>query len=171
MKAKLLQSQSPSLVHDREHFTSVDSRADLIENSVVFVHGLQGNRITSWSKSKPAPNREPVEENGELHNPRFRLMTKWFGSKKKPQAKDDINVLWPKDLLPQKIRNIRILTYGYDSQLTQCYKSVNKNGIYQYAENLLHALTREPVKVRSFTSLALATVLLTRIHRSDRVLS
>lgn len=154
MKAKLLQSQSPSLVHDREHFTSVDSRADPIENSVVFVHGLQGNRITSWSKSKPAPDREPVEGNGDPHDPGYWLTTKWFNSKKRPRPEDDIDVLWPKDLLPQKIKNIRILTYGYDSQLTRLYKNVNKNGIYQHAENLVHALARERLEVDSFASLA-----------------
>lgn len=56
------------------------------------------------------------------------------------------NVFWPRDLLPGKVPDIRILTYGYDSNVVN---GKNKNGIYQHAENMLSALQRIRLDVRS----------------------
>lgn len=50
-------------------------------------------------------------------------------------------MFWPRDLLPQKVKNIRILSYGYDSKIGFIH-GTNKNGIYQHAENMLSALER-----------------------------
>ncbi|KAF8538874.1 hypothetical protein BDD12DRAFT_739548, partial [Trichophaea hybrida] len=108
---------------------------------IVFVHGLRGNRIATWSTIKPTPESEPMEGDGSG----FWLTTLFNLTTPRPPTEREhvIDVLWPRDLLPQKIKNIRVLTYGYDSQLAGFYKSVNKNGIYQHAENLLQALSRE----------------------------
>lgn len=54
-------------------------------------------------------------------------------------------VFWPRDLLPVKVGDVRILTYGYDSKVIN---GRNKNGIYQHAENMLSALERIRFDVR-----------------------
>jgi len=83
-----------------------------------------------------------------------------FSSTKKPEIQGDVPttaeneedgpVLWPRDLLPQKINNIRVLTYGYESKVTGYAAQVNMNGIYRHAENLLSALERERSRVSWF---------------------
>lgn len=64
---------------------------------------------------------------------------------KQTNLEDGRSVLWPRDLLPAKVANIRILTYGYDSNVVL---GKNKNGIYQHAENMLSALERVRLDVR-----------------------
>jgi len=126
----------------------------MVDISVVFVHGLQGHRIGTWSK----PRTEPTSDDkklGLLDRVRHRV-----SFAKKPEIQGDVPttaeneeegpILWPRDLLPQKINNIRVLTYGYESKVTGYAAQVNTNGIYRHAENLLSALERERSIVSSF---------------------
>ncbi|OBT51772.1 hypothetical protein VE04_08326, partial [Pseudogymnoascus sp. 24MN13] len=65
-------------------FGSPDAKVD-----IVFVHGLNGNRVTTWTS-------EPTKRNS---NP----------------------VFWPKDLLPAKCKNARILSFGYNASIAHFY--------------------------------------------------
>ncbi|KAF2496698.1 hypothetical protein BU16DRAFT_560021 [Lophium mytilinum] len=53
-------------------------------------------------------------------------------------------VFWPKDLLPKVCNNARILTWGYDAQVTKGWWSAgaNKNTVYQHGESLVNDLPR-----------------------------
>lgn len=56
---------------------------------IVFVHGLNGNRVTTWTS-------DPSDEN-------------------------PISVFWPRDLLPSKCPNARILSFGYNASIAHFY--------------------------------------------------
>lgn len=112
----------------------------LINSSVVFIHGLGGGPEKTWTKelsSHPDPTR--------------RMAMLWAGMTKRRKVREQTNVnvgrsvCWPRDLLPLKVADIRILTYGYDSKLIN---GRNQNGIYQHAENVLSALDRIRCDVR-----------------------
>lgn len=58
------------------------------------------------------------------------------------------DVFWPRDLLPRECREARILTWGYNTDVTKGYEGTNKNNIFAHAKNLLAALKRERPKNR-----------------------
>ena len=71
--------------------------------SIVFIHGLTGDREKTWkTKSAAAP--------------------------------------WPQILLPARVPNARILTFGYDAYVTDWRGMVSKNRIGDHSMNLLTAI-------------------------------
>ncbi|KAG9518626.1 hypothetical protein KCU93_g8357, partial [Aureobasidium melanogenum] len=77
---------------DRESQTALD---------IVFVHGLRGHRINTWSSN---------------------------------------NTCWPRDLLPEDIKDARILTFGYDAQVAGFFSKASQASIFAHAEKLLDNL-------------------------------
>ncbi|KAG9695061.1 hypothetical protein KCU95_g5224, partial [Aureobasidium melanogenum] len=77
---------------DRESQTALD---------IVFVHGLRGHRINTWSSD---------------------------------------NICWPKDILPEDIKDSRILTFGYDAQVAGFLSTTSQASIFAHAEKLLDNL-------------------------------
>jgi protein SERAC1 len=74
-----------------------------LHSSIVFVHGLTGDREETWTaKTAVAP--------------------------------------WPQTLLPSKVPNARVLTFGYDAYVTDWRGVVSQNRIGNYSWNLLTAL-------------------------------
>jgi hypothetical protein len=55
-------------------------------------------------------------------------------------AREGRTVFWPKDLLPQSIRNVRIMTYGYEADPVAVWSHVN---IFQHSRDLLIALAAQ----------------------------
>ena len=104
-------------------------------SSVIFVHGLQGHPERTWTT-------------------RARLVTRMAGLKRKWPFRNDKEkvqsssplevetvgpVFWPKELLPDDLPNARILSYGYNSTVTNffSFESINQNSIYQHAKDML----------------------------------
>lgn len=71
--------------------------------SVVFVHGLTGDREKTW-KAKNAASP------------------------------------WPQTLLPTKVPQARVLTFGYDAKVADWRGMISENRIGNHAGNLLNAL-------------------------------
>jgi hypothetical protein len=89
------------------------------QRSIVFVHGLTGDREETWKADGAA---EP----------------------------------WPANLLPSKVANARILTFGYDAHVADWRGMVSKNRIGNHSMNLLTAIAthREDDNTVSFTASA-----------------
>jgi hypothetical protein len=98
--------------------------------SIVFVHGLQGHPEKTWTYFSP-----PVEKKRWL-----------FGKRKdvKPQESQDM-VFWPFDLLSKHpgLASARILTWGYDSQVSKFFNANNQQNISRHGNNLMVALQQE----------------------------
>ncbi|KAM0796938.1 hypothetical protein BDR22DRAFT_936967 [Usnea florida] len=99
--------------------TRLDNCTDdsTIVADVVFVHGLQGHPWKTWRYKEPRTSKMPTF------------------LKKVPQKR----VFWPRDLLADDVTNIRIFTYGYDSNLSH-YGSgpANQSNIHQHGLTLLN---------------------------------
>lgn len=78
-------------------------RLTVPQSSIVFVHGLTGDREKTWkAKNAIAP--------------------------------------WPQILLPPRVPNARILSFGYDAYVADWRGMVSKNRIGNHAMNLLTAV-------------------------------
>lgn len=55
------------------------------------------------------------------------------------------DVCWPRDLLPQTVKGVRILSWSYDSSIANIETFSSQNSIFAHAQNLLGDLanTRE----------------------------
>jgi hypothetical protein len=66
-----------------------------------------------------------------------------MGGRSDPTGLNQDGIFWPRDLLPERVNNIRILTYGYDSDPIRIWSSVDRVSIVQHARDLLIALCGE----------------------------
>jgi hypothetical protein len=49
-------------------------------------------------------------------------------------------VFWPRDLLKEDFPMARIMTFGYNTNITQGYEAANQGNIFSHARNLLYGL-------------------------------
>ena len=101
--------------------------------SIVLVHGLGGHPKDTWSTTA-AKGKEKI---GFFSRARSR------GSDTGSVDGDGGIMFWPSDLLPQTIKNARIMTYGYDSDPLVVWNAVNRTNIFHHAKDLLIALTAQ----------------------------
>ncbi|KFZ09362.1 hypothetical protein V502_08808 [Pseudogymnoascus sp. VKM F-4520 (FW-2644)] len=100
---------------------------------IVLVHGLGGHPIDTWTYTPPKLSAGGLRRTLGI-------------PKKQSEERDndgDRSIFWPAELLPQSVKNARILTYGYDSDPVHFLNSVNRSNIYQHATNLLQNLSDE----------------------------
>jgi hypothetical protein len=104
---------------------------DSAQADIVFVHGLQGHPRKTWAV------QQTIKKKG---------WRKLFGeskSKLDSGAESEKVEYWPEQLLPLDQKNIRLLTYGYDSKVTKGFAEPNsKNGIFEHGGSLLKAVGR-----------------------------
>ncbi|KAH8653107.1 WD40-repeat-containing domain protein [Tricladium varicosporioides] len=49
-------------------------------------------------------------------------------------------IFWPKDLLKEDVPEARIMTFGYNTKITQGYSAANQGNIFSHAKDLLYRL-------------------------------
>lgn len=109
---------------------------------VVFIHGLQGHPEKTWTYAGGVSNGESVPESNQVH-------TSCCTFKKKPPMKGgkrQINgsVFWPRDLLPKDRNDVRLMTYGYDSDVTKFFNgAANQTNISEHGRSLLNSLSSQ----------------------------
>jgi pimeloyl-ACP methyl ester carboxylesterase len=107
---------------------------------VVFVHGLQGHPHRTWRYKGPITKTTDVHE-----NPFPKIMG--FAGNKSRRPKDMTTtglVYWPLELLPDTHGDIRILTYGYDSNVSNWFTGpANKMTIAKHGHSLLSDLAQK----------------------------
>ena len=55
-------------------------------------------------------------------------------------------VFWPKDLLSRDVQNVRIIVFGYDSDVVKFFGQVSRNQIRDHARTLIADLRRRRKK-------------------------
>jgi hypothetical protein len=136
----------------------------LIEISVVFVHGLQGHPYKTWTSDPKsaqenprqalAPSKVLTTDRTQAFDP-LRLFSKRIRTESresiKKEALDNVNeernqeaeakdVFWPRDLLMDDFPAARIMTFGYNTNITQGYEPANQSNIFSHARDLLYGL-------------------------------
>ncbi len=102
---------------------------------------MTGGRRSTWTASSKSV------ENKSEERPR-----KKFGvfSRSKINVSEDTtsrhtikeSLCWPETLLPSIISNCRIMTWGYDADVTHFFKPASGSTTFQHAQNLLAELER-----------------------------
>ncbi|KAE8446919.1 hypothetical protein EG329_011550 [Mollisiaceae sp. DMI_Dod_QoI] len=118
---------------------------------ILFVHGLQGHPRNTWTwtaGSKKTQNLTFVESKPGKPKRGFWRKTKTEGSGSSNAVDDNTSeqsdIYWPYHLLPDDCPNARILTWGYDSDISKFFSgSANKNSIFSHSRDLLEDLSWE----------------------------
>jgi hypothetical protein len=70
---------------------------------LIFVHGLRGSRLKTWSSG---------------------------------------DIVWPRDLLKDDLKNARVITWGYDASVANALAFASKESVFGHADTLLNDLAR-----------------------------
>lgn len=159
---------SPSLLTQKRPRQSKIRSATLTtmalqNDSVVFIHGLQGHPRSTWTYSPSEANGSHTTSiSGEI---RKDVRTSSLGTKFKTFFRSsktsalhgkgdtascapatqglqvDRQCYWPHQLFPTDFPKCRVMTYGYDSQVTHWFSGPAMSlDIYSYGESLLNGL-------------------------------
>ena len=107
MTTRLKQLMRQSTYEKRSLYSVLSSPQAHDKSSVVFLHGLGGNRYRTWTH--------------------------------KTKLKE---CFWPRDLLSkeQDMKNVRVITYGYDADIASWNRLVSQGDILQLGDRLLQDL-------------------------------
>ncbi|KAF7507851.1 hypothetical protein GJ744_010015 [Endocarpon pusillum] len=118
---------------------------------LVFVHGLQGHPRETWECVSGSNAEQMLTSGGPGLAKRG-----WFSRSRNSSPgvhtggvsssqgdSSDKTVFWPLDLLPTDCTDARILTFGYDSQVTKGYAAADKSSIFSHGRDFLIELGRD----------------------------
>ncbi|KAL8749028.1 MAG: hypothetical protein Q9199_007940 [Rusavskia elegans] len=113
---------------------------------IVFVHGLFGHPYHTWtsnpskSRSKSPGHRSTVPffppTSASSSRSSLRSQKEKIQEVAKTTDTAELTVLWPRDLLPNVVPDVRILTWGYDADIDG-FGSASQSTIHQHAGSLL----------------------------------
>ncbi|KAF2275977.1 uncharacterized protein EI97DRAFT_419713 [Westerdykella ornata] len=153
---------------------------------VVFVHGLQGHPRKTWcsdptpqGKQKDRLSQSDVPQRGKLRVPSpFRFLRhRRKGSDRDEEDNDKAGqgegVFWPEDLLKADCPRARIMTFGYNTHITQGFHAANQNNLFAHARDLLYALEgkrrQSPNRALIFLAHSLGGILVKEVLRRSEV--
>ncbi|KAK1757174.1 hypothetical protein QBC47DRAFT_175972 [Echria macrotheca] len=122
---------------------------------IILVHGLQGHATRTWTKkAKSRPFLQAFlvsrQNSAAKANDSHSIDTgpadeASMVTSTATDDNEDVDFFWPKDLLPQKCPEARILTWGYDTKVSKFGRgATNKNTVFSHAKDLLYELSRLP---------------------------
>jgi hypothetical protein len=118
-------------------------------SSIVFVHGLQGHPKKTWTSKSIASkgsNSTKIEHKTPSKGLKFWSKTRLSSTstRKSTNGLEEHITFWPYHLLHNDCKNVRILTWGYNSNISEFFSgSTNKGNILSYSRDLLGDLTGE----------------------------
>ncbi|ETS81125.1 hypothetical protein PFICI_06127 [Pestalotiopsis fici W106-1] len=127
---------------------------------IVFVHGLQGHPQNTWTwkpkdtSNKPESSRRhpKVDKKGRRSILRSVFSRSGRASSSRPNSPstdgdtdehgpdEDPAVYWPRDLLAADFPTARVMTFGYNTIVTEGYRAANQASLFAHARDLLYAL-------------------------------
>ena len=130
-------------------------------HSVVFVHGLFGDRQETWTKELGRQERILDPDLDFSSQPRRYSLRKLFSRNKDVIRRDHgtssrggitnesiqqstsspFEIFWPRDLLPRRFPHFRIFTWGYDVDIDHAFSGASTATVFQHAANLLSDLS------------------------------
>ncbi|KAF8536553.1 hypothetical protein BDD12DRAFT_795951 [Trichophaea hybrida] len=124
--------------------------------NIILLHGLRGDPTSTWEKviqqkSTRGPLLQTIPgESSDHAGGRSRKGT--CNRNRSPTT----TVLWPRDHLPETIPNVRVLTYGYNTDVMKgLFEEESQNNILQHAHDLLHSLLNEQTSIHQRTKCVL----------------
>jgi hypothetical protein len=122
----------------------------------VFVHGFTGHPERTWTHKKGDSNYSHQCDDDSLR-PSKRQKTNFFSKPRDSGGHSHDQIYWPRDLLPTTIPTARVLTYGYDTNVSHILAAPrNKSTVYDMAWDFLVELEakRQPESSRPILFMA-----------------
>lgn len=158
----------------------------LSRGSIVFVHGLQGHPRESWSCRSSSPEPPIAAPRTDSPPPSKKRRLEWnqwgFFQKENLNKSNTVGengsraqsmVYWPKDFLASDFPNARIMTWGYNTNITRSYRAANQGNIFAHARNLLYDLDlkrrRSPDRDLVFIAHSLGGIIVKEVLRRSEV--
>ena len=128
----------------------------LFHHSLVFVHGLGGHPKRTWSTERYEPKASAERDNStsKFKSNLRRLLplnkkeevteAVSVAAKTPPPSRGsgssiDAEVFWPRDLLPNDVKDVRIMTFGYYSNSA----GSSQDNLYTLSKSLLGKIANE----------------------------
>lgn len=104
---------------------------------------MGGHPQTTWTYTGDIIVREPISEPSRAEAAGSQFTTKLpAGEQKRVKG----SIFWPAELLPYDLKDVRIMTYGYDSQVTKFFSGpANQMNISEHGRSFLNSLSSERV--------------------------
>ena len=130
ISAPSIVAEGTSRIHDQG--ISVIHEGDAAVADIIFIHGLQGHPERTWRYGPmPSQKRMPSKVSGFFHSKSKALAT---------STSTKGGCFWP-ELLANRFKDTRIVTYGYDSRITNFFGgTANQTDIIGHGRSLLNAL-------------------------------
>jgi len=137
-------------VHVREYgFTIIHDGGFNPDFDIVFIHSIQGHPLKTWTydlKETGTPKRKGFLGLGKS---RARTPSRDLSVGDPGRSQDVPAGFWPATLLVKDFPNARILTYGYDSQVSNFFgHGANQNNIIEIANGFLNDLAGQRLDTR-----------------------
>lgn len=100
---------------------------------VVFVHGVRGHARRTWTANRTSELTRGKKRT--LHR-LSKLLNRSSKSQSSQQAQQ-ASVFWPVDLLAEDVHNLRIITYGYDADISKFLYRTSDRSIFSIAQDLV----------------------------------
>lgn len=91
-----------------------------------------GNPRNTWTDIPP-PSTESEHARSIWHRITRKKSPRWEESQPQP-------VFWPKEFLPRDVPCARVITYGYEAEIVDLFKSVSQNSLYAISRDILNDL-------------------------------
>lgn len=142
-------TMGPSNVRDLG-FTTLHEGGLSPQLDIAFIHGIQGHPRSTWSHSMTVP-KAPKTKSSFPRIGRSRSKTPLGATEVFNQTSplDPLSGLWPAKILSLDFPDARILTYGYDSRVSNFFGgAASQNDIVTIARGFLNDLAAERVAAR-----------------------
>lgn len=141
---------APKPIHVREHGLSVIYDGGVSPDfDIVFIHGVQGHPIKTWTYDSTQTNTPKRKGFLGLGKSRSRTPSRQRSGTGREDLQNVPTGMWPANQLSKDFPNARILTYGYDSQVSNFFGGgVNQNNMITIANGFLNDLAAERADTR-----------------------
>lgn len=116
---------------------------------IIFVHGLKGNPLDTWMYGK-LPGVSTADDSKQQKKQKASWRNLFSGKKNEVEHEGKVSYCyWPSDLVPNNFKNVRVMTYGYDSHPTNWYASkTTQMTMTQHVHQLRNNVDRERAHCR-----------------------
>ncbi|KAK5025638.1 hypothetical protein LTS07_007842 [Exophiala sideris] len=137
----------PKLIHVTERgFTIIHDGGSRPDFDIVFIHGIQGHPLRTWTHDLTQTDAPKSRRFLGLGKSRSGTLSRDRSRSGQGRHQDFHAGFWPAHLLKKDFPNARILTYGYDSKVSNFFGGgANQNDIVTIANGFLNDLAAQRV--------------------------
>jgi hypothetical protein len=100
---------------------------------VVFIHGIRGDARRTWTSTQ----RSKAEKPQKLARRGFSKLKSLAGGSSSATADPATSVFWPGDFLLKDVPGLRVITFGYNADVSAFLNRTSNSSIFSIAQDLV----------------------------------